>query len=170
MYKNSEAIAIAGKTSPTRGTKIDGRFKLIIEIDFKKWKNFWTHWHIYCLNWMRKYPEGLFDSSYKSKKFREDILIFFGNLDFGHTRLGALLDEGCAFNPWAPSPLRISRKLKKIELFSWKGTYLEDSLFFWWRLHGIILFGAFCHRFSETLKSFSSSCPQSKAIKKRRKK
>jgi hypothetical protein len=34
MYKNSDAIAIAGKTSPTRGTKIDGRFKLIIEIDF----------------------------------------------------------------------------------------------------------------------------------------
>ena len=34
IYKKSDAIAIAGKTSPTRGTKIDGRFKLIIEIQF----------------------------------------------------------------------------------------------------------------------------------------
>lgn len=30
MYKNKLAIAIAGKTSPTRGTKIDGRYKLNI--------------------------------------------------------------------------------------------------------------------------------------------
>ena len=38
IYKKREAIAIAGKTSPTRGTKIDGRFKLIIKIHFLKLK------------------------------------------------------------------------------------------------------------------------------------
>jgi len=30
IYKNNDAIATAGKTSPTSGTRIDGRFKLII--------------------------------------------------------------------------------------------------------------------------------------------
>ena len=30
MYKKSAAIAIAGKTSPTRGTKIEGRYKFSI--------------------------------------------------------------------------------------------------------------------------------------------
>jgi hypothetical protein len=29
MYKKSEAIAIAGKTNPTSGTKMEGRYKLI---------------------------------------------------------------------------------------------------------------------------------------------
>jgi len=30
MYKKRAAIAIAGKTNPTSGTKIEGRYKLII--------------------------------------------------------------------------------------------------------------------------------------------
>jgi len=32
IYKNNDAIATAGKISPTSGTRIDGRFKLIIYI------------------------------------------------------------------------------------------------------------------------------------------
>ena len=36
IYKNNDAIATAGKTSPTSGTRIDGRFKLIICFTFLK--------------------------------------------------------------------------------------------------------------------------------------
>jgi len=36
IYKNNDAIATAGKTSPTSGTRIDGRFKLIIYFTFSK--------------------------------------------------------------------------------------------------------------------------------------
>jgi hypothetical protein len=36
IYKNNDAIATAGKTSPTSGTRIDGRFKLIICFTFSK--------------------------------------------------------------------------------------------------------------------------------------
>jgi len=31
MYKNNDPIARAGKTSPTKGTKIDGRYAAAIE-------------------------------------------------------------------------------------------------------------------------------------------
>jgi len=32
MYKNKEAIVIAGKTNPTRGTKIEGKYEALIKI------------------------------------------------------------------------------------------------------------------------------------------
>jgi len=34
IYKKSDAIATAGKTRPTRGTKIEGRIELIMEFSF----------------------------------------------------------------------------------------------------------------------------------------